>query len=56
MRVATKKKAAKKATKNTASRSSKGGNAGLEQRVARLEKRVKELEEAIGPDGTEVGK
>jgi hypothetical protein len=54
--MATKKKAVKKAAKKTASRGGKGGNESLEQRVARLERRVKKLEDAIGSDGTPVGK
>lgn len=54
--MATKKKAVKKAAKKTASRGAKRGNASLEQRVANLERRVKKLEEALGSDGTPVGK
>lgn len=56
--MATKKKAAKKAAKKatkraTASRDS-APSASLEGRVAELERKVDQLFELIGPQGTEV--
>ena len=53
--MATKKKAAKKAAKSAAKKAPAGGG-NLESRVARLERKVKELAKIPGPGGTPISK
>jgi len=55
--MATKKKAVKKAAaKKKAPAKKVAASGGLDARVAALEKRVKALEDLVGPGGTEVSR